>query len=106
RQPDATACSRGSKHGAGKPKATLLMLLMLLSDLVEAAEQSARETSTRHGRGGERRAGQITAEVELMQSLIASWRRSRWKYSMSSLAARHRACGLRVATHAGGNGDR
>jgi hypothetical protein len=51
----------------------LATLPMLLSDLVEATEQSARETSTQRGRGGDRRAGQITAEVELMQSLIASY---------------------------------
>ena len=52
----------------------LASLILLLSDLVEAAERCALETGTqyRKGRGGQRRAGQITAEVELMQAIIAS----------------------------------
>lgn len=48
----------------------LATLLMLLSDLVEAAEQSAREISTRPGRGGDRRTGELTAEGELIQAII------------------------------------
>jgi hypothetical protein len=48
----------------------LATLLVLLSDLVEAAEQSAREISTRPGRGGDRRAGELTAEGELIQAII------------------------------------
>jgi hypothetical protein len=48
----------------------LATLLMLLSDLVEAAEQSARKISTRPGRGGDRRTGELTAEGELIQAII------------------------------------
>jgi hypothetical protein len=48
----------------------LATLLILLSDLVEAAEQSAREINTRPGRGGKRRAGELTAEGELIQAII------------------------------------
>jgi hypothetical protein len=76
-----------SAIGAGERLATLLMLL---SDLVEAAEQSAREISAegeliqaneaaeqsareisnRPGRGGDRRTGELTAEGELIQAII------------------------------------
>ena len=48
----------------------LATLLMLLSDLVEAAKQSASETSTRQGRGGDRRAGELTAKSALLQAII------------------------------------
>jgi hypothetical protein len=43
---------------------------VLLSDLVEAAEQSAREVSTRRGLGGDRRTGELTPEGELIQAII------------------------------------
>src|SRR5262249_37652318 len=51
----------------------LTTLLLLLSDFAEAAERCALETGNRyrHGRGGKRRAGQVTAEVELIQAIIA-----------------------------------
>jgi hypothetical protein len=48
----------------------LATLLVLLSDLAEAAEQSAREISTRPGRGGDRRAGDLTAEGKLREAII------------------------------------
>jgi hypothetical protein len=50
-------------------------LLILLSDLVEAAKRCALETGTQYrpGRGGSRREGQITAEVQLVQAFIASY---------------------------------
>jgi hypothetical protein len=48
----------------------LATLLMLLSDLVEAAERSAREVSTRPGLGGDRRTGELTPEGELIQAII------------------------------------
>jgi hypothetical protein len=48
----------------------LATLLMLLSDLVEAAEQSERKISPRSGRGGDRRAGELTAEGELREAII------------------------------------
>jgi hypothetical protein len=53
----------------------LATLILLLSDLMEAAERCALETGTqyRKGQGGQRRAGQITAEVELVQGLIESY---------------------------------
>jgi hypothetical protein len=48
----------------------LTTLIMLLSDLVEAAERSAREVSTRPGLGGDRRTGELTPEGELIQAII------------------------------------
>jgi hypothetical protein len=48
----------------------LATLLLLLSDLVEAAKQSEREISTRSGRGRDRRGGELTAEGELIQAII------------------------------------
>src|SRR5262245_926834 len=52
----------------------LTSLILLLSDLVEAAERcSLEEGGYRRGRGGDRRAGQITAEVEFMQALMESY---------------------------------
>jgi hypothetical protein len=48
----------------------LTTLIVLLSDLVEAAEQSAREVSTRPGFGGDRRTGELTPEGELIQAII------------------------------------
>jgi hypothetical protein len=48
----------------------LATLLMLLSDLAETAERSARQTSTRPGHGGDRRAGELTAKRELLQAII------------------------------------
>jgi hypothetical protein len=63
----------------------LTTLILLLSDLVEAAERCALETGTqyRKGRGGQRRAGQITAEVELMQGIIASYAELRKRFPNS-----------------------
>jgi hypothetical protein len=60
-------------------------LIMLLSDLVETAERCALETGTRyrHGRGGERRAGQVTAEVELIRAIIASYAELRNRFPNS-----------------------
>jgi hypothetical protein len=46
----------------------LATALVLLSDLVEAAEQSLREINTRPGRGGDRRAPVLTAEGEPIQA--------------------------------------
>jgi hypothetical protein len=52
----------------------LTSLIMRLSDLVEAAERCGLETGGhRRGRGGDRRAGQITAEVAFMQALMESY---------------------------------
>jgi len=48
----------------------LSTLIMLLSDLVEAAERSAREVSTRPGLGGDRRKGELTPEGDLIQAII------------------------------------
>jgi hypothetical protein len=48
----------------------LTILIVLLSDLIEAAEQSAREVSTRPGFGGDRRTGELTPEGELIRSII------------------------------------
>jgi hypothetical protein len=48
----------------------LTTLILLLSDLVEAAERSAREVSTRSGLGGDRRTGELTPEGELIQAII------------------------------------
>jgi hypothetical protein len=48
----------------------LTTLITLLSDLVEAAERSAREVSTRPGLGGDRRKGELTPEGELIQAII------------------------------------
>jgi hypothetical protein len=63
----------------------LTTLILLLSDLVEAAERCALETGTqyRKGRGGQRRAGQITAEVELMQAIIESYAELRKRFPNS-----------------------
>jgi hypothetical protein len=49
----------------------LTILILLLSDLIEAAKRAG--TQYRPGRGGKRRAGQITAEVGLVQDLIQSY---------------------------------
>jgi len=48
----------------------LTNLIILLSDLVAAAERSAREVSTRPGLGGDRRTGELTPEGELIQAII------------------------------------
>jgi hypothetical protein len=50
-------------------------LVVLLSDLVEAAKRSALEARGhyRHGRGGDRRAGKISAEVELLQAIFEAY---------------------------------
>jgi hypothetical protein len=60
-------------------------LLILLSDLVEAAERCALETGTQYrpSRGGSRREGQITAEVELIQAIIASYAELRSRFPNS-----------------------
>jgi hypothetical protein len=62
----------------------LTTLILLLSDLAEAAEQCALEISTRYtpGRGGVRRAGP-TAEGELLQALIASYAALRKRFPSS-----------------------
>ena len=62
----------------------LTTLILLLSDLAEAAEQCALEISTRYtpGRGGVRRAGP-TAEGELLQALIASYAALRKRFPRS-----------------------
>src|SRR6516165_8691518 len=64
----------------------LATLLMLLSDLVEAAEQSAREISTRPGRGGDRRTGELTAEGELIQAIIKLYIEFRERFPSSGPA--------------------
>jgi hypothetical protein len=63
----------------------LTILIVLLSDLVEAAELCALEIGTqyRKGQGGQRRAGQITAEVELMQAIIESYAELRKRFPNS-----------------------
>jgi hypothetical protein len=63
----------------------LTSLILLLSDLVEAAERCALEIGTQYpkGRGGQRRAGQITAEVELMQAIIESYAELRKRFPNS-----------------------
>ena len=66
---DEQTRSRPEKSTIGAEE-RLATLLTLLSDLVEAAEQSAREISTRPGRGGDRRSGELTAEGELIQAII------------------------------------
>ena len=60
-------------------------LLILLSDLVEAAERCALETGTQYrpGRGGSRREGQITAEVQLIQAVIESYAELRNRFPNS-----------------------
>jgi len=64
----------------------LTTALVLLSDLVEAAEQSSRETSTRPGRGGDRRSGVPTAEQELLQSIIKAYIEYRDRFPSSGPA--------------------
>jgi hypothetical protein len=59
----------------------LTTLIMLLSDLVEAAKQSAREVSTRPGHGGNRRAGELTAEGELIQAVMELYLKFRDRFS-------------------------
>jgi hypothetical protein len=61
---------RRSKEATIDADKLLATLLMLLSDLVEAAEQSEHEISPRPGRGGDRRAGELTAEGELREAII------------------------------------
>src|SRR5262245_61772689 len=63
----------------------LTSLILLLSNLVEAAERCALKIGTqyRKGRGGQRRAGQITAEVELMQAIIESYAELRKRFPNS-----------------------
>jgi hypothetical protein len=58
-------------------------LVVLLSDLVEAAKRCALEARSqyRHGRGGERRAGKITAEVELLQAIFEAYACTRFPNS-------------------------
>jgi hypothetical protein len=60
-------------------------LLILLSDLVEAAERCALETGTQYrpGRGGSRRERQITAEVQLIQAVIESYAELRNRFPNS-----------------------
>ena len=62
----------------------LTSLIMLLSDLVEAAERCALEIGTqyRKGQGGKRRAGH-TAEVELIRAIIASYAELRNRFPNS-----------------------
>ena len=74
-----------------RPKATasaderMTTLLILLSDLVEAAERLALETGTQYrpGRGGSRRKGQITAEVQLIRAVIESYAELRNRFPNS-----------------------
>jgi hypothetical protein len=63
----------------------LATLILLLSDLVEAAERCALETGTQYrpGRGGQRRAGQVTAEVQLIKTIIESYALLRNKFPSS-----------------------
>jgi len=63
----------------------LTSLILLLSDLLEAAERCALEISTQYrpGRGGDRRARQITAEVELVQGVIKSYAELRNRFPSS-----------------------
>ena len=66
---DEQTRTRPEKSAIGADE-RLATLLTLLSDLVEATEQSAREISTRPGRGGDRRSGELTAEGGLIQAII------------------------------------
>jgi hypothetical protein len=63
----------------------LTTLILLLSDLVEATERCALDDGTKNrlGRGGDRRAGQITAEVELLQGVIKSYAELRNRFPSS-----------------------
>jgi peptidyl-tRNA hydrolase len=63
----------------------LTTLILLLSDLAEAAERCALDAGTQYrpGRGGERRAGQITAEVQLVQGVIESYAELRNRFPSS-----------------------
>ena len=60
----------------------LTTLILLLSDLVEAAERCALDAGTQYrpGHGGARRTGQITAEVALVQGLIESYAELRKRF--------------------------
>ena len=53
----------------------LTALIILLSDLVQAAERGALETGIKFqpGRGGNRRAGQLTCESELLKAFIETY---------------------------------
>jgi hypothetical protein len=68
--------------GAGE---RLINLILLLSDLAEAAEQCALETGRQyvHSHGGNRRKNLITAEVELVQGLIESYAELRNRFPNS-----------------------
>jgi hypothetical protein len=63
----------------------LFKLILLLSDLAEAAERCALDVGAQYrpGRGGERRARQITAEVELCQAIIESYAELRKRFANS-----------------------
>jgi hypothetical protein len=63
----------------------LITLLLLLSDLAEAAEQCALETGRQyvHSRGGNRRKNLVTAEVELIQAIIAAYAELRNRFPHS-----------------------
>ena len=63
----------------------LSTLIVLLSDLVEAADQCALKIGTqyRQGRGGDRRKGQITADVELVQGVIETYVQLRKRFPSS-----------------------
>ena len=52
---------------------------------MEAAERCALETGTQYrpGRGGQRRAGQVTAEVQLIKTIIESYALLRNKFPSS-----------------------
>src|SRR5262249_16345960 len=67
-----------STTGAAERLATLLLLL---SDLVEAAEQSAGNISTRSGRAGE-----LTAKGELLQAIIQVYIEFRGRFPSSGAA--------------------
>jgi len=76
--------------GERRPTATasayerLTTLILLLSDLAEAAERCALDgKKKRPSRGGNRRAGQITAEVELLQGVIKSYAELRNRFPSS-----------------------
>ena len=60
----------------------LTTLILLLSDLVEAAERCALDAGTQYrpGHGGARRTGQITADVALVQGLIESYAELRKRF--------------------------
>ena len=68
--------------GAGE---RLINLILLLSDLAEAAEQCALETGRQYvrSRGGNRRKNLVTAEVELVQGLIESYAELRNRFPNS-----------------------